>query len=66
MNSLPLFIYSTVRSGEPMAIARAFAAASVLLFLVLSLFVVARVLARPRTTRSGRTKRLAARLLESK
>ena len=66
MNSLPLFIYSTVRSGEPVAIARAFAAASVLLFLVLSLFVVARVLARPRTTKARRSGRLVARLLESK
>lgn len=48
MNSLPLFIYSTVRSGEPMYIARAFAAATVLLLLVLALFAVARRLARPR------------------
>lgn len=48
MNSLPLFIYTTVRSGEPMYIARAFAAATVLLVLVLALFVVARHLARPR------------------
>ena len=48
MNSLPLYIYSTVRSGEPLEIARAFAAASVLLGLVLTLFVVARLLARPR------------------
>jgi phosphate transport system permease protein len=48
MNSLPLYIYSTVRSGEPLEIQRAFAAASVLLALVLTLFVVARLLARPR------------------
>lgn len=48
MNSLPLYIYSTVRSGEPLEIARAFAAASVLLGLVLLLFVVARLLARPK------------------
>ncbi len=48
MNSLPLYIYSTVRSGEPLEIARAFAAASVLLALVLLLFVLARVVARPR------------------
>jgi phosphate transport system permease protein len=58
MNSLPLFIYSTVRSGEPTAIARAFAAASVLLFLVLVLFVVARALARPRSTKPSLIKRL--------
>lgn len=48
MNSLPLYIYSTVRSGEPLAIQRAFAAAAVLLVLVLVLFVTARLLARPR------------------
>lgn len=49
MNSLPLFIYSNVRSGEPQAIERAFGAATVLLALVLILFVVARLLARPRS-----------------
>jgi phosphate transport system permease protein len=54
MNSLPLFIYSTVRSGEPNAIARAFAAATVLLAVVLVLFVVARLVARPKRTRSRR------------
>lgn len=51
MNSLPLYIYSAVRSGEPIAIERAFAAASVLLVLVLVLFVVARALARQRITK---------------
>lgn len=48
MNSLPLFIYSTVRSGEPNAIARAYAAACVLLVVVLVLFVAARLVARPK------------------
>lgn len=48
MNSLPLFIYSGVRSGEPNYIARGFAAASVLLFLVIVLFVLTRFLARDR------------------
>jgi phosphate transport system permease protein len=50
MNSLPLFIFSGARSPEPMMIERAFAAATVLLVLVLALFVVARVVARPRST----------------
>jgi phosphate transport system permease protein len=54
MNSLPLFIYSTVRSGEPNAIARAFAAATVLLAVVLILFVVARLVARPKKARTRR------------
>ncbi|CAN5129782.1 phosphate ABC transporter permease PstA [soil metagenome] len=48
MNSLPLFIYQTVRSGEPIYITRAFGAASILLGLVLTLFIVARLLARPK------------------
>lgn len=58
MNSLPLFIYSNVRSGEEQAIDRAFGAASVLLVLVLLLFVVARLLARPPRTRARRRPRL--------
>jgi phosphate transport system permease protein len=57
MNSLPLFIYTNVRSGEPVAIARAFGAATVLLGLVLTLFVIARLLARPRRG-TGRKRRL--------
>jgi len=52
MNSLPLFVYSTVRSGEPNAIARAFAAATVLMAVVLVLFVIARLVARPKRARS--------------
>jgi phosphate transport system permease protein len=54
MNSLPLFIYTTVRSGEPQAITRAFAAATVLLGLVLVLFVVARLVARPKRAKAPR------------
>ncbi len=48
MNSLPLFIFSTARSGEPIYIERAYGAASILLLLVLILFITARLLARPR------------------
>lgn len=62
MNSLPLFIYTTVRSGEPTAITRAFAGASVLLAMVLILFVVARLLARPRSNRPSLVRRTARRL----
>lgn len=51
MNSLPLFIFSSVRSGEPEYIERGFAAASILLMLVLALFVTARRLARPSKSR---------------
>ncbi len=48
MNSLPLYVFSAVRSGEPGLEVRGFGAASALLALVLVLFVVARWLARPR------------------
>ena len=51
MNSLPLFVFNAVRSGEPQYIERGFGAAFVLLTLVLTLFVVARRLARQRTGR---------------
>jgi phosphate transport system permease protein len=49
MNSLPLFIYSSVTSGEPLYKARGFAACSVLLFVGLILFTITRLLARQRT-----------------
>ena len=58
MNSLPLFIFKGARSPEPMDIERAFAAATVLLVLVLTLFVVARLVARPARA-TGRTPRRA-------
>jgi phosphate transport system permease protein len=51
MNSLPLFIFSAVRSGEPGLIARGYGAAFILLGLVLLLFVAARRIARPRRGR---------------
>jgi phosphate transport system permease protein len=46
MNSLPLYILTAVRSGEPKFVVRGFGAASVLLAIVLILFAVARRLAR--------------------
>jgi phosphate transport system permease protein len=46
MNSLPLYIFTAVRSGQPVYIIRGFAAASILLALVLLLFAVTRWLAR--------------------
>ncbi|CAM3853176.1 phosphate ABC transporter permease PstA [Nocardioides zeicaulis] len=55
MNSLPLFIFKGARSPEPMDIERAFAAATVLLVLVLALFVVARLVARPARAGARRT-----------
>jgi len=56
MNSLPLYIFTSVRSGEPDLIARAFAASTVLLGFVLILFITARLIARPRRTRRTRTR----------
>lgn len=59
MNSLPLYIFKGARSPEAMDIERAFAAATVLLVLVLVLFVIARLVARPAraTSRPRRTRR---------
>jgi phosphate transport system permease protein len=51
MNSLPLFIFSAVRSGQPIFIARGFAAAAILLAMVLLLFAVTRWLARSKVDR---------------
>ncbi|WP_210649392.1 phosphate ABC transporter permease PstA [Nocardioides sp. SYSU D00065] len=60
MNSLPLYIFTGARSPEPQMIERAFAAATVLLVLVLALFVVARLVARPARA-SRRTSRRTPR-----
>lgn len=48
MNSLPLYIYEGIRSGQPNFITRAFGAAVVLLAIVFVLFLVTRLLARQR------------------
>ena len=54
MNSLPLFIYDGVRSGEKLFVARAYGAAAFLIALVLVLFALTRYLARERGTRGAR------------
>jgi phosphate transport system permease protein len=46
MNSLPLFAYTGIRSGEPIYETRGFAAATVLLLVVIILFVIIRLLSR--------------------
>lgn len=51
MNSLPLFVFASVRSGETLYIARGFGAAAVLLVLVLVLFIFTRFLARQKVGR---------------
>jgi phosphate transport system permease protein len=51
MNSLPLYIFTAVRSGEPNFIARGFGAASVLIVMILVLFAINRILARGKPTR---------------
>jgi phosphate transport system permease protein len=48
INSLPLFVFSSVRSGEPLYISRGYGAASVLLAVVLILFIITRLIARGR------------------
>ncbi|MBV9487457.1 MAG: phosphate ABC transporter permease PstA [Frankiaceae bacterium] len=46
MNSLPLYIFTAVKTGDPSQAIRAFGAASILLVLVLALFVATRLLSR--------------------
>ncbi len=48
MNSLPLYIFTAVRSGEPLYVARGYGAAALLVTMVLVLFAVTRMLARSR------------------
>lgn len=62
MSSLPLFVFSTVRSGVPLEISRAFGTAAVLLILVLILFVIARAVARPPSAKPSLRRRAFARL----
>jgi phosphate transport system permease protein len=50
MNSLPLYTFTAVTSGEPRFVERGYAAATVLLLLVLILFLIARLVARRRET----------------
>jgi phosphate transport system permease protein len=50
MNSLPLFTYEAMRSGEPTYITRGYGAASVLLTIVIVLFIGIRLVARQRRT----------------
>jgi phosphate transport system permease protein len=47
MSSLPLSVFNSVIAPEPQAVVRGYATAAVLLVLVLVLFVIARLLARP-------------------
>ncbi len=49
MNSLPLLILTAFQTHAPVAVARAFGAASVLLVMVLALFVLLRIISRDRT-----------------
>ncbi len=51
MNSLPLYIYASITTGSPQMEERAYAAAAVLLFAVLALFVLARLVAGGRKSR---------------
>jgi phosphate transport system permease protein len=53
MTSLPLYIYTAYETHNPLALTRAFGAASVLLAMVLLLFVVARWIVRDKTGREG-------------
>lgn len=61
MVSLPLAIFQFVKSPEPTMIARGFGTAAVLMFVVLALFVVARIIgAQTVATKERRAERFAA------
>jgi phosphate transport system permease protein len=59
MMSMPLYIYTNARSGVPILVERAFGCAAVLLMLVLLLFIIARLLARPATSKAPLWRRIA-------
>jgi phosphate transport system permease protein len=58
MSSLPLSVYNSVIAPEPAAVVRGYATAAVLLILVLILFVIARLLARPPSAKPSLWRRL--------
>lgn len=58
MSSLPLSVYNSVIAPEPQAVVRGYATAAVLLMLVLVLFVIARLLARPPSAKPSLRRRL--------
>ena len=58
MSSLPLSVYNSVIAPEPQAVVRGYATAAVLLVLVLILFVIARLLARPPSAKPSLWRRL--------
>lgn len=64
MSSLPLSVYNSVIAPEPQAVVRGYGTAAVLLVLVLTLFVIARLLARPPSTKPSLLRR-ARRLVTS-
>ena len=56
-DSLPLFVYKNIQKPSQSAIERGFAGALVLMLLVLSLFVIARIIGRDRGARARRARR---------
>jgi len=61
-DSLPLFVFKNIKQPSDAAIDRGFAGALVLMLLVLSLFVIARIIGRDR----GSSPSLVARLARSR
>ncbi len=62
MSSLPLSVYNSVIAPEPRAVVRGYATAAVLLILVLTLFVIARLLARPPSAKPSLRRRIRGSL----
>jgi phosphate transport system permease protein len=66
MSSLPLSVYNSVIAPEPQAVVRGYGAAAVLLILVLVLFVIARLLARPASAKPSLRRRIQRSLKPSR
>jgi phosphate transport system permease protein len=58
MSSLPLSVFNSVIAPEPAAVVRGYATAAVLLVLVLILFIIARLLARPPSAKPSLWRRI--------
>jgi phosphate transport system permease protein len=66
MSSLPLSVFNSVIAPEPQAVVRGYATAAVLLVLVLILFVIARLLARPPSNKPPLRHRIRRTLLPAR
>ena len=63
---MPLSVYNSVIAPEPQAVVRGYGTAAVLLVLVLILFVIARLLARPPSAKPSLLRRIRRSLVPAR